>query len=111
MKARMVIMSAFRIILGVVVGVATILILIYLLGHLVKAVPRFSLCVLGCAIFVRGIWSAAVCLKSGYAGGGKRGGYARSDNPVGFWCNVLFRYLLAFVGIVICIAAFFISRS
>ena len=110
MKPRAALMSAFRIILGVVIGGGAFLLLCFLVGHLVKAAPRFSLFLLGCIICGLGIWSAVVCLQTGRAGGGRFRSYSRSDNPFNFWCNVLFRYFVAAVGFTICIAAFFIPK-
>jgi flagellar biosynthesis protein FliR len=70
-KARALIISGFRIFFGVAVGIIALLLLAFLLGLLVKAFPRFSLFLLGCIICGFGIRSIFVCLRYGWAGGGK----------------------------------------
>jgi hypothetical protein len=103
-------MSAFRIIPGVAAAACAILLLGFLGGLLARVAPRFSLFLLGCIICGLGIRSIYVCLRYGWAGGGKVTAYTRYGSPFHFWCNVLFRYFVALVGLALCVAAFFIPR-
>lgn len=109
MKIPKTMMSILRIILGVIVGLAGLLLLGFLLGRLAKyapsLVPRLYVLILAWTYSGYGVWNVFSCLRYGYAGGGRWGGYQRSASPFLFWCNVLFFSFISIVGFTVGVCA------